>query len=327
MPSLAQIGANVNRLAPTPLVQYVVRNYMQNNQLFNLLPFVGMGAFLGSGRGLQFNATYTDEPTTAVNRSIGEEPDPDNSDLKQVTLTLKAISKVFNTDRILDRAFSAGGGTLETWREFQTKQCTDAVINKFTYDFINGDATSNVKEFDGLMKYFESHAGQIDNDALEIDVLNPTNALQVEQFLNNSISKVKGGPNLIVTTRLGGQSFLRALEGHRNRGIETIDLNGVKYDKYMGIYVIGLEDKMFKPAVLEKGIPFIFMRLDEMSDGIRVVVPATGPVVDVVIPGVGGDSNGTFTKRGGVEIVSVPVFVDPYVASMCYIKQDASKKS
>lgn len=320
MPDLAKIASTINSLAPTTLYQYVVKNYMANDKLMNLLPFVNQGGQLMQGSGtFQVNITSADKPIEAVEREAFEEPDPNNNETKTTTLTLKEIAQVFSTDATLQRVTSSG--SIMSWEAFQLEQAVTSVVNKFNYNFINGDNTTNNKQFDGLMTYFKKHTDQAENTAYAIDVLTHSNALEIEQFLDYCMSKVRGGATAILTTRLGGASFLRALESYRNRGIVTVDVNSVKYNTFMGVPIIGLEKEVFAPDVLEKGIPFIFIHTDERMDGIRVITPAVGPVINIIRPGQEGGTSGVFTKRGGVNIVCVPVFVDPYCASIAYIKQ------
>jgi len=79
------------------------------------------------------------------------------------------------------------------------------------------------------------------------------------------------------------------------------------------------------------GIPFIVAKMDEV-DGIRVAVPmnpgvgSQGAVLDIVRPRVGNTDSGeaVFVRKGGVEMVCVPIIQDPYCASLCYIKKTAA---
>lgn len=315
MPTLAEIGSSLNYLAPTGVINLIVRKYMQNNALFNMMPFVPAGtATLGGGSGLVYKAPYAEEPEMASNRKIGSEVEPTNEEVKNKLLELKIIAREFSSDSAVSDSF-APGSSVETPDEFQLKQATDSVINKFIYDFINGDGVTNPDGFTGLKKFFEENPGQLNDSALALDEMTTRNALNTELFLGNSISKINGDPNVIITTRRQGKSFLRTLNGYRYRGVDVIDVNGVQYDRYTGIYVIGLEDKFFGNEMLQKGIPFIFAKFSENNDGIRTIIPVKGPVIKYVPP-----TAGVLVKTGAVQLTSVPVLVDPFCASMCYIK-------
>lgn len=315
MPTLAEIGANINNLAPTNVINTIVRKYMMPNALFNLMPFVPAGTgMLGGGSGMVYKAPYAEDPQMAVNRKIGEEVAASNEDIKHKLLELKIIAQEYNSDSAVKKSFNPGS-SVETPDEFQVHQATDKVINKFIYDFINGDGVYNPDGFTGLKKFFEENPGQLNDTPITVDEFTTRNALNIELFLGNSISKIKGDPTVIITTRTNGKSFLRTLNGYRYRGVDTININNVEYDRYTGIYVIGLEDKFFSNEMLQKGIPFIFAKFSESIDGIRTIVPVNGPVIDYIEP-----TNGVLVKTGAVQLVSVPVLVDPYCASMCYIK-------
>lgn len=319
MPDLQKIGQTINSLAPDTMYLYIVQNFMANDQLLNLLPFVPQGGQLMAGSGRwQINIPYADEPVKAVNRKLFQEPEAQANYTNNVTVTLREIAQVFPTDRSLQRMTSTG--PITSWEALQIQMATRSVINKFNYDFINGVNSDTTEQFDGLLEYFKKHPGQ-SLDALDIDVLSKDNALMVEQFLDYCMSHVRGGANAILTTRLGGSSFLRALETHRNRGIVEVVVGSKQYKTFMGVKVVELEDNMFTPETLAKGIPFIFIHIDEMMDGVRVVIPAVGPILEVIEPGKQGTINGVFTSNGGVSMISVPILVDPYCASMTFVKQ------
>lgn len=314
--------------APTPVERYAINKYFVNNDLFNLLQFVniGMGTSVGN---LQATIVTYDAPDAAEFRQIGNEYDISNNTPKTVTIVLKMLGGEFQTDRVLERAFSQNPTAVDNWTEQQIGQKINAIINGFCKYFIQGDSASDPKQFDGLQKYFTKFPAQINSTPKELPGgLSYANALNVEQFLNESIVKVVDAPTCVITTRLKGKPFLQALEQHRNRGVKAIPVYDRNYYTFMGIPIVGLDDSCFPASMTANGIPFIFAKFAEM-DGIRVAVPMNpgvgnqGAILDIVRPKTGKDGagNAVFVKNGGVEMVCAPIIEDPFCASMCYISE------
>lgn len=315
-------------MAPTPVEKYAINKYFLNNDLFNLLEFVniGMGSNIGN---LQATVITYDAPDSAQFRQIGNEYGISNNVPVPVTIVLKMLGGEFQTDRVLERAFSQNPTAVENWTEQQIGQKINSIINGFCKYFIQGSVAADAKQFDGLQVFFANNNGQVNNTPLSIPGgLTYANALQVETFLNESVVKVVDRPTCVITTRLKGKPFLQALEQHRNRGVKAIPVYDRNYYTFMGIPIVGLSDDCFPAAMLEKGIPFIFAKFAEY-EGIRVAVPMSpgvgnqGAILDIVRPRMGNTDAGTsvFIRNGGVEMVCAPIIVDPFCASLCYISE------
>lgn len=316
--------------APTPVERYAINNYLVNDDLFNLMQFVniGMGSNIGN---IQATILTYDEPDEAAFRKIGDEYDLSNNEPKPVVVTLKQLGGSFQTDRVLERAFGNNPGALSNWTEQQIVQKINAIKNGFAKYFLQGDSTTP-EQFDGLTKYFTKFTGQDNKTPLSLaGGMDYTNAMKVEQFLNEAISKLKNAPTCVITSRLKGKPFLQALEQHRNRGIKAIKVNDRDYYTFMGVPIVALEDKYFPSSMTSLGIPFIFCTIAEM-DGIRVAVPmnpgvgSQGAILDIVRPRMGNTDAGqaVFVRNGGVEMCCAPILEDPYVASACYVKETAA---
>ena len=318
--------------APTPVEKYAINNYLVNNDLFNLIEFVniGMGSNIGN---IQVSVVTYDEPDEAKFRRIGEEYDISNNTPIPVTLVLKQLGGAFQTDRVLERAFSQSPEAVDNWTEQQIGQKVNSIINSFTKYFLSGDSAVDSKQFDGLSVYFRNHPSQVIAEPMIVDNLSFTNALAVEQHINGAIALLKNAPTAVITTRVKGKAFLQSLEAYRNRGVNVVKVNDKNYYTFMGIPIIGVEEQYFPKSMLDIGTPFIFVYFAE-RDGIRVAVPMTpgvgtkGAVIDIVRPRVDNKDTGeaVFVRNGGVEICCVPIMVDPYAASVCYISEQATKQ-
>ena len=316
--------------APTPVEKLAINNYFVNDELFNLLEFVNMGMGTGGTFGnIAVTVVTYDKPDKAGTRRIGEEYTISNNPPKPVTIFLKQIGGAFSTDRVLARSFRNDKEALDNWTDQQIRQKINAIINSYAELFIKGNASSNPNEFDGMQVYFANHPEQVVSDPLVLaGGLTFNTAIQVEQFLNNAISLVNKNPTCVITTRGKGESFLKTLEGYRNRGTTPVKIWDKDYYTFMGIPIVRLDESCFPEAMLTNGTPFIFARFNEV-DGIRVCVPMNpgigtqGAVIDIVRPNLGNNMTGeaVFVRNGGVEICSAPIIVDYQVASLCYISE------
>jgi hypothetical protein len=314
-------------MAPTPVEKYAINKYFVNNDLFNLMEFVniGMGSNIGN---LQATIVTYDTPDSAEFRRIGNEYDISNNVPKTVTVVLKMLGGEFQTDRVLERAFSQNPTAVDNWTEQQIGQKINSIINGFCKYFIQGNSDADEKQFDGLQKYFNGHPSQKGGVKELPGGLSYANALSVEEFLNESVVRVVDRPTCVITSRLKGKPFLQALEQHRNRGVRAINVYDREYYTFMGIPIVGLSDDCFPESMTDNGIPFIFAKFAEM-DGIRVAVPMNpgvgqqGAILDIVRPRLGNTDAGTsvFVRNGGVEMVCAPIIEDPFCASICYIKE------
>lgn len=316
-------------MAPTPVERYAINKYFVNNDLFNLMEFVNIG--LGSNIGnIQATILTYATPDAAEFRKIGNEYNLSNNPPVPVTVVLKQLGGSFQTDRVLERAFSQNPTAVDNWTEQQIGQKINAIINGFAKYFISGNATTDDKQFDGLNVFFTNNTTQVIADPYKLPAggLSYSNALQVETFLNQAVAMVVDRPTCVITTRLKGKPFLQALEQHRNRGIKAIPVYDRNYYTFMGIPIVAIDDSAFPADMLANGIPFIFAKFDEFT-GIRTAVPMNpgvgnqGAILDIVRPRMGNNDAGqaVFVRNGGVEMVCAPIIVDPFCASLCYVKE------
>lgn len=317
MATLQQIGTNgFAGLVPTPVMQHAINNYMVNDKLMNLVEFVniGMGTNIGN---IQATYVYYDDVADASFRGLGEEYGEDNATPKTGTVTLKALGGAFKTDKMIERAIGANANAQSVWTEQQIANKINGINNGFSKYFIKGNAGTNAKEFDGLSVFFTKNVDQVDAVPYLLNTWSEAKALEAEEHINKTINKVRNGkPNVVITTT-AGKSKLQTLNAYRHRGVEAIEVNGQKYDQYMGMAIVDLPDTYFEVADTTDKIPLIFVYFNEVN-GARVAVPMDGVVVDITAPEFGA---GTLVKTGAVEMLCAPILADKYCASKCYLTE------
>lgn len=313
MASLVEIGLQgIAGTAPTPINAVAINKYLVNDGLMNILEFTadGVGDSLSN---IRTSFVYYDSAgNPAVFRALGEDYVEDNAEPLVDTVMLKPLGGSFKVDRINVIAFNNKPGSVANFVEQQTIQKIHSITNGFAKAFITGDSSADPKSFDGLNKKITS--GQVVNTPINVE-FSEAGALKTETELNKVIGKIKPGrPNAILTNS-NGAAILRSLNGYRHRGIEAIEVNHLKYDQWAGIPIVELTDDCFDSSDLSAGIPVIFMLIDEVS-GVRVSVPNGTTVIDIIPPTF---ANGKVTTSGSCEMVSCPIFANPFAVAKCYL--------
>lgn len=317
MATLQQIGqGGLVGTAPTPVLQRAINKYLVNDQLLNIMRFVNNAQGNNMGN-FQTSFVYYNGTSEATFRALGVNYTPDNEQPLTDTVTLKFLGGAFETDVEIARAFGQNPGSVANWTEQQIAQKLNAITNGFAKYFMQGNSETDSKQFDGLNKKIVS--SQIVDKAIDVSALNDAKALQAEVEINKVIAKIAPKrPNVVITTA-DGKAILSALNAYRHRGTDVVDVNGQSYDQYMGIPVVAVTDDCFSVEDKGKGIPVVFMFVDEL-DGIRVSIPQDGQVVIILQPKF---ENGKVVEQGACEMACAPLFANPFAVAKCYLSETA----
>lgn len=302
-------------MAPTPVEQYAIDNYFVNDELFNAIEFMPIGAAGSLGNIQASYVAYGDGETGADFRNIGEEYDPSVAVGEIKVVQLRNLGGAYPVDRTTTRALVNGG--IDVYREQQAAQKSNQIKNAFAKNFISGDSSTNPKAFNGVYKTIG--AGQI-SAALDLGpTLTADKAIEAEMYFNDTIALMNVTPNYVMTTRKGA-SFAKTINAMRNYGTAAVEVDSVKYNQLMGINLIQVPDSYFPADQIAKGLPFIFMYLSPEPDGIKVAIPCDGKVIDIIEPELG---DGTLVKNGAMEIICTPYFTNAKSVAVGYIDNSA----
>lgn len=318
MATMLEIGRDgIRGIAPTPVNRLAISNYAVNNHFIALQQFDNIGTWDGNRNIAASITTYDGSEAGATFRNLGSEYESSNANPIPKMVYLKNLGKEFDSDRAIRRGMAAGASGDSIFNEQQMDQAMNQTINAFAKYSVLGNATTDAKQFDGFDKFFATYSDQVLADAFDASLgLDADMALKIERYMNEAIAMIKNC-NEIVTTRKG-MTLLQAINAYRNRGVDVIEVNGVKYKQFMGVPIIDLPDNHFSAADLAKGNPIICGYVNQF-DGIRYAIPADGQVFDIVRPNT--VRNGVFVEKGGIEMFTAPVLVDKFVASKCYINE------
>ena len=143
--TLAQAKVGMKNKVAAELVE-VFRN---ETVLFDLIPFDNAVCPTGKGSTLAYGYVCETLPAVAQSRSINEEYAGDQAVKEEVTVNLKILGNKYSIDRVIAET---GGDAFMDEVAFQSKAIAKGVVNRFLYLFINGNATSDAEQFDGLAK-------------------------------------------------------------------------------------------------------------------------------------------------------------------------------
>lgn len=315
MATLQTIGTTgLVGVAPTPVLQHAINRYLINDDFMNVIEFVNIAVPSNLGN-FQCSGVYYSGTTAATFRQLGVDYNPDNEAPQTWTEVLKFLGGAFEADVEIARALGQNPGSVANWEEQQISQKINAIKNGLAKYFIQGDSTSSATQFDGLNKRITE--GQVESTPINVYELTPAKAIQVEVQMNKVIGKIKPKrPNVIFTTS-DGRAILTALNAYRNRGIEAVEVNSRKYDAYMGIPIVVLDNCFPNTDTADGKIPVIFGLIDEF-EGIRFAIPQDGQVLIILPPKF---ENGKVVERGACEMAVTPIWDNPYAIAKCYLTE------
>lgn len=146
----------------------VVDTFLRHSEVLQLLPFDNCVSPTG-GSTLTYSYVQKKLPSMAAFRALNTEYTPGAAKLENKHVDLKVFGGAFEIDRVL----KAAEGPYNNMA-YQIEEKILAAISLFHHTLINGDATTNADEFDGLDKMLAGTTTEY-NVAGEIDVSTAAN--------------------------------------------------------------------------------------------------------------------------------------------------------
>lgn len=145
------------------VAQQVVDIFLRNSEILQLLPFDNCVSPQG-GSTLTYTYMQKKLPSLAAFRTLYNEYTASEATLEKKSADLKIFGGKFSMDRVLKQAEGRYNNMA-----YQMQEKILAAISLFHHTLINGDATTNEEEFDGLDKMLAGTATEYGADAL-IDI-------------------------------------------------------------------------------------------------------------------------------------------------------------
>lgn len=211
--------------------QQVVDIFLRNSEILHLLPFDNCVSPQG-GSTLTYSYVQKKLPSVAAFRALNTEYTAGHATLDQKHVNLKTFGGSFDIDRVLKQAEGPYNNMA-----FQMREKILAAISLFHYTLINGDATTNANEFDGLDKMLAGTTSEFGADTT-IDVSTSeqlkANADQFYEALQNLIKETQADALLMNGRTINKIQTLARVLGYKTDseeafGKKVVTMDGVRF--------------------------------------------------------------------------------------------------
>lgn len=207
--------------------QQVVDIFLRNSEILHLLPFDNCVSPQG-GSTLTYSYVQKKLPSVAAFRALNTEYTPGHATIEKKTADLKIFGGSFDIDRVLKQAEGPYNNMA-----FQMKEKILAAISLFHYTLINGDATTNANEFDGLDKMLAGTTSEYGVSSV-IDVSTAEklkeNADQFYEALQLLIKETQADALLMNTRTISKIQTLARILGYKTESEEAFGRKVVSMD-------------------------------------------------------------------------------------------------
>lgn len=213
------------------VAEQVVDTFLRESEILQVLPFDNCISPSG-GSTLTYTYLQTLLPSTAAFRALNSEYTANAAQLVQKSADLKIFGGKFSMDRVLKSA----EGKFNSMA-YQMEEKIKAAISLFHYTLINGDATTNGDEFDGLDKMLVGTTSEFGAETV-IDVSTAAklkeNADQFYEALMALIRKTNADALLMNGDTIGKVQTLARILGYKTEteeafGKKVVSMDGVRF--------------------------------------------------------------------------------------------------
>ena len=213
------------------IAQQVVDIFLRNSEILQLLPFDNCVSPQG-GSTLTYSYVQKKLPSVAAFRALNTEYTAGAATLEKKTADLKIFGGAFELDRVIKQAEGRYNNMA-----FQMQEKILAAISLFHYTLINGDATTNQNEFDGLDKMLAGTSTEFGTGGV-IDVstaeLLKANADQFYEALQQLIAETGADALLCNTRTISKIQTLARVLGYKTEteeafGKKVMSMDGVRF--------------------------------------------------------------------------------------------------
>ena len=213
------------------IAQQVVDIFLRNSEILQLLPFDNCVSPQG-GSTLTYAYVQKKLPSVAAFRALNTEYTAGAATLEKKTADLKIFGGAFELDRVIKQAEGRYNNMA-----FQMQEKILAAISLFHHTLINGDATTNANEFDGLDKMLAGTSTEFGTDGV-IDVSThetlKANADQFYEALQLLIAETNADALLMNSRTISKIQTLARVLGYKTEteeafGKKVVSMDGVRF--------------------------------------------------------------------------------------------------
>lgn len=213
------------------VAQQVVDTFLRESEILQVLPFDNTVA-PGGGSTLTYSYVQKKIPSTAEFRKLNQNYNGSEATLERKTADLKIFGGKFSMDRVLKQAEGQFNNMA-----FQMEEKIRAAVSLFHYTLINGNATTNEDEFDGLDKMLTGTTTEFNTEAV-VDVSTmanlKTNADQLYEMLQNLIRDTQADALLLNGSMISKIQTMARILGYKTEseeafGRKVVSMDGVRF--------------------------------------------------------------------------------------------------
>lgn len=213
------------------VAQQVVDLFLRESEILQLLPFDNCVSPQG-GSTLTYSYLQKKLPSVAAFRTLYNNYTANEATLEKKSADLKIFGGSFSMDRVLKQAEGKYNNMA-----FQFAEKIKAAVSLFHYTLINGDATTNAQEFDGLDKMLAGTSTEY-NTGAAIDISTmanlKTNADQLYEEVQNLVKNTEADALLMNTAMISKIQTMARILGYKTEseeafGKKVVSMDGVRF--------------------------------------------------------------------------------------------------
>ena len=286
----------------------VVDIFVRESEILQALPFDNCVSPSG-GSTLTYTYLQTLLPSMAAFRGLNTEYAANEATLVKRSADLKIFGGKFSMDRVLKQSEGKFNNMA-----FQMEQKIKAAVGLFHYTLINGDATTNALEFDGLDKMLAGTTSEFNaGGAIDISTMAKLkeNADQFYEMLQNLIKATDADALLLNTATISKIQTMARILGYKTESEEAFGkkittMDGVRFMDLKNAYSQNDGQAVATPCVpiSGEGITDIYAVKFDVNDGFHGVTLTGNSGITQYIPDF---SKPGAVKDGEVEMVAATV--------------------
>lgn len=213
------------------VAQQVVDIFLRKSEILQMLPFDNCVSPSG-GSTLTYSYMQKKLPSVAAFRALNTEYTASEATLEKKSADLKVFGGKFSMDRVMKQAEGQFNNMA-----YQIEEKIAAAISLFHYTLINGNATTDTKEFDGLDKMLAGTSTEFNGSAvIDISTMSnlKTNADQLYEALQLLIKSTDADALLMNTSMIGKIQTMARILGYKTDseeafGKKVVAMDGVRF--------------------------------------------------------------------------------------------------
>lgn len=289
------------------VAELVVDTFVRESEILQALPFDNCVSPSG-GSTLTYSYLQTMLPSVAAFRALNSEYEANEATLVKRSADLKIFGGKFSMDRVLKQAEGRYNNMA-----FQMEQKIKAAVSLFHHTLINGDATTNAKQFDGLDKMLAGTTSEFNADgSIDISTMATLkeNADQLYEALQNLIKATEADALLLNTAMISKIQTMARILGYKTESEEAFGrkittMDGVRFMDLKNHYTVSGSAATAAPCVpITGGVTDIYAVKFDVNDGFHGVTLTGNAGISQYVP----DFNKPgAVKDGEVEMVAATV--------------------